>query len=826
MAPPIEIRGFPIGLYHALGVPEEATQNEIKRCYRAMAKAWHPDKNSERDTTEKFQKLSEAFGILLNPVTRKKYDEQMRDFNANRSNKKVKYIECPNGVENVIDGCTVCVNKQSVTIKTDCPIEEWIRACETMYTTKGNDRGNHGVQYKVPYVSENEEGNFGYISVTVYSTTSTILVQGNSAFLWMEEHLPKLRHMIANKVLSLKPEADIQNGGDHDATILHATNPAPRLAKIKAAEAITKNTKQTRSQPANAIQVDTISEVFGSIQLSANEATDTIALDLPPKASTHEDAGGLEERSATNIPPTATTAPPTLEALASAVIRQQNANKDSSHCKQHHKQAAVDGAYSSLEHIVHRLDEKYVNVVKMLGAIKRDCSFHTITHAAHIKTLLNRCMNLEKDNASLKVQIVNLKTNKENVTEGKQSPSKTNLKLQTTPCVEMGTPCITENQTAVIENVDVSGDDDDREDVIYVPTIPVHNRYESFNIDETTTTPYTIKDMGKNTKTRDPAVAKRKHVNKTSKSTNIQPPINTKSPKTAPISTHKGITTSLKPDIVIIKDHPGFTIEGSKMYTKTSCKVYSLRGSREVPEARNLIEKLKSTPRVVIFMLGSNDIARRRVDEIKTQINYLIQQTRSKWSKVDIYLTTAIPEFVDLDPRTSFDSVAAYNNMLYTLSNEIGFKVIDITAASGNQDLFTRVNGCTSFIEGGVRYIVKIIKNNISSSIYKSKNEYSSLTHNSSDGLWRGPLADNFPKLPSPAAGNIQRNHVAVDQWPAATRNHTTYWQQSQAPPIVSDPQKEPRWQPTHEPGPAQENAPPGGFATALLALMSTFGIQ
>lgn len=63
-------------LYHDLGIEKGATQEEIKRAYRNLAKKYHPDKNrDDPNATEKFQKISHAYSILSDPAKRKNYDK-------------------------------------------------------------------------------------------------------------------------------------------------------------------------------------------------------------------------------------------------------------------------------------------------------------------------------------------------------------------------------------------------------------------------------------------------------------------------------------------------------------------------------------------------------------------------------------------------------------------------------------------------------------------------------------------------------------------------------------------------------------------------------
>ncbi|HEX2119385.1 MAG TPA: molecular chaperone DnaJ [Acidimicrobiales bacterium] len=62
--------------YKVLGVPQSATENEIRRAYRKLAKQNHPDANPGKE--ERFKEISAAYDVLSDPTKRKEYDEIRR----------------------------------------------------------------------------------------------------------------------------------------------------------------------------------------------------------------------------------------------------------------------------------------------------------------------------------------------------------------------------------------------------------------------------------------------------------------------------------------------------------------------------------------------------------------------------------------------------------------------------------------------------------------------------------------------------------------------------------------------------------------------------
>ena len=63
--------------YEVLGVSKTATDEEIKKAYRKLAKKWHPDANpdNKKEAEEKFKEVSEAYETLSNEQKRKMYDQ-------------------------------------------------------------------------------------------------------------------------------------------------------------------------------------------------------------------------------------------------------------------------------------------------------------------------------------------------------------------------------------------------------------------------------------------------------------------------------------------------------------------------------------------------------------------------------------------------------------------------------------------------------------------------------------------------------------------------------------------------------------------------------
>lgn len=62
--------------YNVLGVDKKATQEEIKKAFRKLAKKYHPDAHpGDKQSEEKFKEINEAYEVLGDAEKRKKYDQ-------------------------------------------------------------------------------------------------------------------------------------------------------------------------------------------------------------------------------------------------------------------------------------------------------------------------------------------------------------------------------------------------------------------------------------------------------------------------------------------------------------------------------------------------------------------------------------------------------------------------------------------------------------------------------------------------------------------------------------------------------------------------------
>lgn len=68
--------------YKIMGLAREATQDDIKRAYRKLARKYHPDVSKDPKGEEKFKEIGEAYEVLSDPEKRKRYDQLGENWKA------------------------------------------------------------------------------------------------------------------------------------------------------------------------------------------------------------------------------------------------------------------------------------------------------------------------------------------------------------------------------------------------------------------------------------------------------------------------------------------------------------------------------------------------------------------------------------------------------------------------------------------------------------------------------------------------------------------------------------------------------------------------
>ena len=67
--------------YGVLGIDQNASMQDIKRAYKKLAFEYHPDKNKNIGSEEKFKKIGDAYNVLIDTEKRKIFDQDLKIYN-------------------------------------------------------------------------------------------------------------------------------------------------------------------------------------------------------------------------------------------------------------------------------------------------------------------------------------------------------------------------------------------------------------------------------------------------------------------------------------------------------------------------------------------------------------------------------------------------------------------------------------------------------------------------------------------------------------------------------------------------------------------------
>ncbi len=116
--------------YKILGVSRDATQEEIKKAYRRLARLYHPDRNPDPKAEEMFKEINEAYHVLSDEERRREYDRILKSGDERKFKDFLEYIQ--EFVESIIKGERAKKPRkgQDVRVKVHLSLEEAAFGCE------------------------------------------------------------------------------------------------------------------------------------------------------------------------------------------------------------------------------------------------------------------------------------------------------------------------------------------------------------------------------------------------------------------------------------------------------------------------------------------------------------------------------------------------------------------------------------------------------------------------------------------------------------------------------------------------------------------------
>lgn len=149
-----------IDYYKTLEIDQKATQGEVKKAYRKLARKYHPDLNpNDADSKLRFQKINEANSVLSDKEKRKKYDQFGKDWEHGEEYEKARRNQ----------------SSQQKTHRTSQTEGDFSNFFESMFG--GNARGGRQVKFR----GEDFRANFQLSLLDAYKThKQTLTVNGKS----------------------------------------------------------------------------------------------------------------------------------------------------------------------------------------------------------------------------------------------------------------------------------------------------------------------------------------------------------------------------------------------------------------------------------------------------------------------------------------------------------------------------------------------------------------------------------------------------------------------------------------------------------------------